>query len=121
MKSEPPIGQQRGNIWNRTTKRDKWGQKRPTDRPVSEWLRVDAEELWIVSDALWNAAHRQLTERRSICTENRPAAAQALDPRGRRQSYLLSGPAVRSVAPPCRRFRAHPPLVGCFGTSAGHT
>src|SRR5688572_2025256 len=51
-------------VWNKTQKRDRWGQKRRRDRPSTEWLRTPAEDLRIVSDELWAAAHRQLTDRR---------------------------------------------------------
>src|SRR5581483_4210685 len=44
-------------IWNKTRKRDNWGQKRQQARPAADWLTIDAESLRIVSDALWNAAH----------------------------------------------------------------
>jgi site-specific DNA recombinase len=48
-------------IWNRTQKRDKWGQKRPSARPEADWLRRRVPELQIVSDDGWKAAHDRLT------------------------------------------------------------
>jgi hypothetical protein len=70
-------------VWNKTRKRDRWGQKRPTDRPASEWMRVADDSLRIVSDTLWNAAHTRLAERR----ENyRLHGWQALDGRGVRDT-----------------------------------
>jgi site-specific DNA recombinase len=75
-------------VWNKTRKRDSWGHKRQTDRPSSEWLRVEAESLRIVPEALWQAAHARLTQRR----ENyRIAGWRAPDGRGVRRHYLLSG------------------------------
>jgi site-specific DNA recombinase len=75
-------------VWNRTRKRDGWGRQHQHPRLATEWIRVPAEDLWIVSDALWNAAHGRLTERR----ENyRLAGFRAPDGRGVRQHYLLSG------------------------------
>ncbi len=75
-------------VWNKTRKRDRWGQKRPTDRPASEWMRVADDSLRIVSDTLWNAAHTRLAERR----ENyRLHGWQAPDGRGVRRHHLLSG------------------------------
>jgi DNA invertase Pin-like site-specific DNA recombinase len=54
----------RGEIlWNTSRKRDRWGQQHQHARPQSEWLRVDAPELRIVSEALWRAAHAQLDTR----------------------------------------------------------
>lgn len=75
-------------VWNKSKKRDAWGQRRQTDRPASEWLQVEAENLRIVSDELWKAAHARLSARR----ENyRLHAWKAPDGRGVRAHYLLSG------------------------------
>ncbi len=64
-------------VWNKTKKRDGvWGQKKPTDRPASEWVRVPAEELRIVPEALWLAAHGRLTERRANYARLRPEMPQ---------------------------------------------
>jgi DNA invertase Pin-like site-specific DNA recombinase len=48
-------------IWNKTRKRDRWGQHRQTDRPESEWMRRQAPELRIVPDVLWNAVQSRIT------------------------------------------------------------
>ena len=54
----------RGEItWNQTRKRDGWGQQHQADRPETEWVRVPAPELRIVSEQLWATAHRQLERR----------------------------------------------------------
>ena len=47
-------------VWNQTKKRDSWGVKRQRRRPESEWVRVSAPNLRIVSDELWAAAHARL-------------------------------------------------------------
>ncbi len=47
-------------VYNRTKKRDQWGQKRVTDRPEADWLRLDASELRIVTEDAWVAAHERL-------------------------------------------------------------
>jgi hypothetical protein len=52
--------------WNRTRKRDGWGQKRMTARPAGEWLRVEAPELRVVPDELWQAAHSRLESARAF-------------------------------------------------------
>jgi site-specific DNA recombinase len=49
-------------VWNRTRKRNAWGQKRLTHRPEPEWIRGTAPELRIVSDEQWQAAHSRLEE-----------------------------------------------------------
>src|SRR5688572_16535850 len=44
-------------VWNRTRKRDRWGQHRQSARPTGEWFKRTAPELRIISDDLWNSAH----------------------------------------------------------------
>ena len=46
--------------WNRTRKRNRWGQQNQTARPAEEWLRLDLPGLRIVSDELWQAAHQKV-------------------------------------------------------------
>jgi site-specific DNA recombinase len=47
-------------VWNRTRKRNAWGVKRQRDRAEGEWLRREAPDLRIVTDAAWDAAHGRL-------------------------------------------------------------
>ena len=79
-------------VWNKTKKRDRWGKKKPTARPETDWIRSAVDDMRIVSDALWNAAHARLAERRENHqrwtrgdVRTRPVA------RGAHQPYLLSG------------------------------
>jgi site-specific DNA recombinase len=69
-------------VWNQTKKRNSWGQKNQTERPQSDWLRVKASDLRIVSDELWHAAQAQATERRTKYKGG---------DRSRFSPYLLSG------------------------------
>jgi site-specific DNA recombinase len=46
--------------WNKSKKRDQWGQQKQKPRPEGEWMSTQAPELRIVSDELWNAAHARL-------------------------------------------------------------
>ena len=79
-------------VWNRTKKRDTWGQKRQTNRPESDWIRTPAEHLRVVSDTLWRAAHGQLAHRGANYRRwKADKASGAPDGRGVRRSYLLSG------------------------------
>lgn len=70
-------------IYNQTRKRDRWGQRKPQARPESEWLKVPAPELRIVSDDAWSAAHARLSGARST--------ASGVRRRDRESKYLLSG------------------------------
>ena len=51
-------------VWGKTKKRDAFGEVNPTPRPASEWMRIDAPQLRIVSDQQWNAAHERLANTR---------------------------------------------------------
>jgi site-specific DNA recombinase len=52
-------------VWNKTKKRDEFGRAKAKDRPASEWMRIEAPQLRIVSDAQWNAAHERLANTRA--------------------------------------------------------
>jgi DNA invertase Pin-like site-specific DNA recombinase len=77
-------------VWNRTRKRDSWGQQRQSARPTGEWFKRSAPELRIVSDDQWNAAHARLSGIRAIlhkATGGRHSARA----RDVESSYLLAG------------------------------
>ncbi len=69
--------------WNKTKKRERWGQHRVSDRPKDQWLRVSAPHLRIVSEELWQAAHAKLATARSSMNLYRG--------RGSVSKYLLPG------------------------------
>lgn len=70
-------------IWNKTRKRDRWGQTRVTDRPESDWMRVAAPQLRIVPEPLWRAAHARIAAARELTHVSRAS--------GRVSQYLLPG------------------------------
>lgn len=77
----------RGEItWNKSRKRDRWGQHKQSTRPASEWLRIPAPELRIVSDELWNATHARRPPR-NLSVKSAPVVGT----RDRDSKYLLSG------------------------------
>lgn len=51
-------------VWNRTRKRNTWGQVKPQERAEGEWERIPVPQLRIVSEELWAAAHERLTATR---------------------------------------------------------
>jgi site-specific DNA recombinase len=53
-------------VWGRTKWVDRGGTKIKQDRPESEWLTVDAPQLHIVSEVLWQHAHERLNRTRQI-------------------------------------------------------
>ena len=78
-------------IWNKTQKRDTWGQKRRRDRPETDWLSVHVESLRIVPEVLWRAAHTRMMARRESYQRWRRGQGGAPDGRGVRQHYFLTG------------------------------
>jgi DNA invertase Pin-like site-specific DNA recombinase len=76
-------------VWNQTRKRDRWGRHRQHDRPVSEWMRMPAPDLRIVSEESWTAAQSQLADRRGRCG-HKPGAV-ATRSRDVEARYLLTG------------------------------
>lgn len=69
-------------VWNRTKKRDRWGQHRVSARGEGEWIRVPAPHLRIVSEDVWRAAHAKIAAARDRTT---------LIASPRRSKYLLPG------------------------------
>jgi site-specific DNA recombinase len=49
-------------VWNRTQKTVRAGSKKQRERQEREWLRLNAPELRIVSDDLWQAVRRRSDE-----------------------------------------------------------
>jgi DNA invertase Pin-like site-specific DNA recombinase len=80
-------------LWNRTQKIEKNGTGAVRRRPESEWFRVDAPDLQIVSESLWKAAHAQLDKHRSLysrASNGQLLARPSLD-YTHDSPYLLSG------------------------------
>ena len=75
-------------VWNQTKKRDKWGQKKTSDRPERDWLRRSMPELRIVSDDVWNAVHARLD---GVRKRQRHVAGNVGYRRDVESRYLLSG------------------------------
>ena len=75
--------------WNRTRKRNQWGQHQQSARPAGEWLRVPAPQLRIVSDDQWQAAHTKLDAARA--QYERDTHGQRRPRRDRDSKYLLPG------------------------------
>jgi site-specific DNA recombinase len=80
----------RGSIvWNRTRKRNRWGEKHQADRPADDWLTTAAPQLRIISDELWRAAHTRIVAARALY---RDATKGLRGGRPRIESkYLLTG------------------------------
>ncbi len=84
-------------VWNKTKKRDAWGQHRATDRPETEWMRMEASHLRLVSDEAWEAAHRRLAESRALYLRSTNGTVWGHPARGTESKYLLVGLATCGV------------------------
>jgi site-specific DNA recombinase len=52
-------------VYDRLQKRDAWGRKRYLPRPESEWVKVEAPHLRIVTDEEWTRAHERFVASRA--------------------------------------------------------
>jgi site-specific DNA recombinase len=75
-------------VWNRSQKVMRGGTRGQRQRPDSEWLRRPADELRIVSEAAWDAAHRRLAGTRNTF---RPRPGQSRARLDLTSPYLLTG------------------------------
>ena len=108
-------------VWNRTRKRDRWGQSRRTNRAETEWVRVAAPALEIVDDSLWDAAHRRLGAARQLYLKGTKGRPFGRPPVGSPSKYLLTnlaqcgvcGSSMKVRTRSHRHFRAK--FYGCSG------
>ena len=77
-------------VWNRTRKRDRWGQSRRMNRAEADWVRVDAPALEIVDEGLWAAAHRRLDAARQLYLKGTKGRPFGRPPVGSPSKYLLT-------------------------------
>jgi site-specific DNA recombinase len=77
--------------WNRTRKRNGWGQIQPSARPQSEWCTVPAPHLRIISDTLWTRVHDRLAAARVAYLRGTGGELWGRPARGVESKYLLGG------------------------------
>jgi hypothetical protein len=78
-------------VWNQRRKRDRWGQKHVEARPASEWIRQEAPELRIVSEAEWQAARARLDGARDTYIRAQGGRIWSRGVSGIESRFLLSG------------------------------
>jgi len=78
-------------VYNRTQKRDQWGEKRQRSRPQEDVVRIHKEELRIVSDELWHAAHGRLEGSRAAYLRGTQGDTHGRPVTGTDSKYLLTG------------------------------
>ena len=96
-------------VWNRTRKRDRWGQHRQHARPAEEWLEVEAPDLHIVSESLWRSVRDRRDERRAQYLKATGGERFGRPHRDVDSKYLLPGFArcARCGGGMCVRSRSH--------------
>ena len=78
-------------IWNRSKKRDLWGQKHQTARPESEWIRVSVPALRIVDEDVWTAVQVRREAAGKSYLSGTGGQRFGRPPNGRESKYLLTG------------------------------
>ena len=78
-------------VWNKTKKRNAWGQTHVSKRPDSEWITVPAPHLRIVSDEAWTRAQARLAEARTHYLRSTSGRLWGRPPRETDSKYLLPG------------------------------
>ena len=77
--------------WNRTRKRNQWGQHQQTARPAGDWLQIPAPTLQIVGDELWRAAHTRVEAARALYLRGTHGRAFGRPANGTPAKYMLTG------------------------------
>ncbi len=78
-------------VWNKSRKRDGWGQTRRTARTEGEWIQVPAPELRIVPVELWDQAHARLGHVRESYVRVNKGRLWGRPSSGTESKYLLPG------------------------------
>ena len=78
-------------VWNKTRKRNTWGQKRTQRRPESEWLTASVPHLRILTDQEWAEAHTRLSATRATYLRRTNGQLWGRPSTGIESKYLLTG------------------------------
>ena len=78
-------------VWNKTKKRNTWGQTQVSKRPEGEWITVPAPHLRIVSEDAWTRAHARLADARTHYLRSTTGRLWGRPPRETDSKYLLPG------------------------------
>ena len=78
-------------VWNQTQKRNAWGQVQQRARAVGEWVSIDAPQLRIVTEDVWDAVHARLDASRRQYLRGTKGQLWGRPARGVESKYLLPG------------------------------
>ena len=78
-------------VWGQTKKRDQWGLQRRSQNDEDAWVRVDAPELRIVPEPLWQAVQERLVASRRRYLTSTHGDRFGRPPNNFESKYLLTG------------------------------
>jgi site-specific DNA recombinase len=78
-------------VWNRSKKRDAWGQRNKSQRDAGDVVTVQVGDARVIDDALWTAAHAKLAVSRRLFASKYAGELAAGRPSGSRSPHLLGG------------------------------
>jgi len=96
--------------WGKTKQRDASGERKYQRLSSSEWLEIPAPELRIVSEELWEAAHRRLKASAATYLRGTRGQLWGRPPTGLESRYLLTG--LRPVRRVRERTDGAQPVAG---------
>ncbi len=95
-------------LWNRSRRRNTWGQLEARPRHEDEWIRVEAPQLRVIPEALWQAAHRRLAQTRQLYLGSTDGRTWGRPLSGLEGKYLLSRLAACGICGGAMYVRATP-------------
>jgi site-specific DNA recombinase len=78
-------------VWNKTRKRNAWGQAKREARNAGEWFSVPAPELRIVPEDLWTKVHERMEQAKAVYLRGTKGQLYGRPAAGVESKYLLSG------------------------------
>jgi Recombinase zinc beta ribbon domain/ABC transporter substrate binding protein/Recombinase len=89
---QPQDRQDRGQIvYGKTRWQDKGGTRIKVDVPEAKWLRLEAPELRIISEDLWEAAHARMAATHAVYLRRTNGQLGGKPESGLESRYLMSG------------------------------
>ncbi len=102
--------------WGKTRGRAESGERKQVKQASEQWMSVPAPHLRIVSDAIWNSAHRRIAAAAAVYLRSTGGQLFGRPVVGLESRYLLTGLASCGVC----RDDARSGLMGHSGTSGRH-
>ena len=82
----------RGQItWNRTKKRNAWGQAKRETRKSTDWFTISVPQLRIISEDLWTRVHERMEQTKAVYLRGTKGQLWGRPATGVESKYLLSG------------------------------